>query len=133
MIKVQSRIKIYEGEDIEQKVPLKTPTMANLKTGGDRYQVITRKQNYLDKNGKWTEATQFQDKPSVKKISSINNQQLQLHNNQHHLQHQKGSITANQNEVIGLQHFMGNAIRFADAVPTDQRAITIFCRYRSIW
>ena len=52
MIKVQSRIKIYEGEDIEQKVPLKTPTMANLKTGGDRYQVITRKQNYLDKNGK---------------------------------------------------------------------------------
>lgn len=133
MIKVQSRIKIYEGEDIEQKVPLKTPTMANLKTGGDRCQVITRKQNYLDKNGKWSEGTQFQDKPSVKKFSSINNQQLQLHNNQYHLQYQKGSIAANQNEVIGLQHFMGNAISLADAVPTDQRAITIFCRYRSIW
>ena len=30
MTKAQARVKIYEGENIDQKVPLKRPTMANI-------------------------------------------------------------------------------------------------------
>ena len=30
MAKAQARVKIYEGENIDQKVPLKRPTMANI-------------------------------------------------------------------------------------------------------
>ena len=42
MAKAQARVKIYEGENIDQKVPLKTLTMADIKADDSRYPVITR-------------------------------------------------------------------------------------------
>ena len=44
MAKAQARVKIYEEENIEQKVPLKTLTVADIKGGDSRYPVITKKQ-----------------------------------------------------------------------------------------
>ena len=58
--KAQARVKIYEGEDIDQKVSLKTLTMVDIKAYDSRYPVITKKQKYLDKNQKLSAATQFQ-------------------------------------------------------------------------
>ena len=48
MAKAQARVKIYEAENISQKVPLKIPTMADIKAGDSRYVLITKKQKYLD-------------------------------------------------------------------------------------
>ena len=42
MVKAQARVKIYEGENRDQKVPLKTLTMADIKADDSRYPVITR-------------------------------------------------------------------------------------------
>ena len=44
MAKAQARVKIYEEENIDQKVPLKTLTVADIKAGDSRYPVITKKQ-----------------------------------------------------------------------------------------
>ena len=52
MAKAQARVKIYEEENIDQKVPLKTLAMTDIKTGDSRYPVITKKQNHLDQNEK---------------------------------------------------------------------------------
>ena len=49
MAKAQARVKIYEGENIDQTVPLKTLTMVDIKADESRYPVITKKQEYLDK------------------------------------------------------------------------------------
>ena len=43
MAKAQARVKIYEEENIDQKVPLKTLTVADIKAGDSRYPVITKK------------------------------------------------------------------------------------------
>ena len=48
MEKAQVKVSIYEGENIDQKVPLKTPAMADIKTADSRYPVMTKKQNYVD-------------------------------------------------------------------------------------
>ena len=45
MAKVQARVKIYEGENIDQKVPLKTLTMGDIKPSDSRYPVTTKKQS----------------------------------------------------------------------------------------
>ena len=42
MAKAQARVKIYEGENTDHKVPLKTLTMADIKADDSRYPVITR-------------------------------------------------------------------------------------------
>ena len=47
MAKAQARIKIYEGENIDQKVTLKTLTMADIKADDSRCPVITKKHKYL--------------------------------------------------------------------------------------
>ena len=73
MVEVQARVKIYEGENIDQKVPLKTLTMADIKVGDSRYPVITKKQKYLDQNEKSSAATQFQARPKVNTFSTTNN------------------------------------------------------------
>ena len=98
MAKAQARVKIYE-ENIDQKVPLKTLTMADIKTGDSRYPVITKKQRYLDQNEKSSAATQFQARPRINRFSTTNNQQGELQNMQYHQQDQQSSITENQNEV----------------------------------
>ena len=100
MAKAQARVKIYEEENIDQKVPLKTLTMADIKAGASRYPVITEKQNYLEQNEKLTAATQFQARPGFNRFSTTNNQQGELQNKQHHQQDQQSRITENQNEVI---------------------------------
>ena len=74
MAKAQARGKIYEGEKIEQKVPLKTLTMTDIKAGDSRYPVITKKQKYLDQSEKSSAATQFQARPRVNRFSTTNNQ-----------------------------------------------------------
>ena len=51
MAKAQARFKIYEGENINQKVPLKTLTMADIKAGDSRYPV---KKRIKDLQGKLT-------------------------------------------------------------------------------
>ena len=99
MAKTQARVKIYEEENIDQKVTLKTLTMADIKAGDSRYPVITKKQKYLDENEKSSAATQSQDSPRFKRFSTTNNQQGELQNKQHHQQDQQSSITENQNEV----------------------------------
>ena len=99
MAKAQARVKIYEGENIDQKVPLKTLTMADIKADDSRYPVITKKQKYLDQNEKSSAATQSQTRPRVIRFSTTNNQQGELQDKQHHLQDQQSSITVNQNEV----------------------------------
>ena len=48
MAKAQARVKINERENIDQKVPLKTLTMTDIKAGNSRYPVITKKQKYMD-------------------------------------------------------------------------------------
>ena len=53
MARAQARVKIYEEENIDQKIPLKTLTMAD----DSRYPVITKKQKYLDQNEKSSTAT----------------------------------------------------------------------------
>ena len=63
MAKAQSRVKIYEEENIDQKVPLKTLTMADIKAGDSKYPVIAKKQKYLGQNEKSSAATQFQARP----------------------------------------------------------------------
>ena len=73
--KAQARVKIYEEENIDQKVPLKTLTMADIKAGDSRYPVITKKQKYLDQNEKSSAATQFQARPRFNRFSKTNNQQ----------------------------------------------------------
>ena len=45
MVKGQARVKIYEGENIDQKAPLKTPITAGMKVGNTRYTIMTKKQN----------------------------------------------------------------------------------------
>ena len=50
MAKAQARVKIYEGESIDQKVLLKTLTMTDIKAGYSRYPVIRKKQKYLDQD-----------------------------------------------------------------------------------
>ena len=97
--KAQARLKIYEGENTDQKVPLKILIMAAIKAGDSRYQVITKKQKYLDQNEKSSAATQFQARPRVNRFSATNNQQGELQDKQHHLQDHQSSITANQKEV----------------------------------
>ena len=97
--KAQARVKIYEEENIDQKVPLKALTVADIKSGDSRYPVITKKQKYLDENEKSSAATQFQARPRFNRFSTTNNQQGELQNNQHHRQDQQSSITENQNEV----------------------------------
>ena len=52
MEKTQAKVSIYEGENIDQKVPLKTPAMADIKAADSRYPVMTKKQNYMDQNWK---------------------------------------------------------------------------------
>ena len=99
MAKAQARVKIYEGENIDQKVPLETLTMADIKADDSRYPVITKKQKYLDQNEKSSAATQSQTRPRVIRFSTTNNQQGELQDKQHHLQDQQSSITVNQNEV----------------------------------
>ena len=74
LAKAQARGKIYEGEKIEQKVPLKTLTMTDIKAGDSRYPVITKKQKYLDQSEKSSAATQFQARPRVNRFSTTNNQ-----------------------------------------------------------
>ena len=44
----QGRVKIYEEESVDQKKPLETPAMADIKEGDRRYSVMTKKQKYLD-------------------------------------------------------------------------------------
>ena len=46
MAKPQARVKIFEEENIDQKVPLKTLTVADVKAGDSRYPVITKKQKF---------------------------------------------------------------------------------------
>ena len=99
MAKAKARVKIYEGENIDQKVPLKTLTMADIKADDSRYPVITKKQKYLDQNEKSSAATQSQTRPRVIRFSTTNNQQGELQDKQHHLQDQQSSITVNPNEV----------------------------------
>ena len=99
MAKAQATVKIYEEENINQKVPLKALTVADIKAGDGRYPVITKKQKYLDQNEKSGAATQFQARPRFNRFSTTNNQQGELQNNQHHQQDQQSSITENQNEV----------------------------------
>ena len=48
IVKAQVRVKIYEGENIDQTVPLKTLTMTGIKAGDSRYPTITKNQRYLD-------------------------------------------------------------------------------------
>ena len=50
MAKAQARVKINEGENIDQKVLLKTLTMTDIKAGYSRYPVIRKKQKYLDQD-----------------------------------------------------------------------------------
>ena len=99
MAKAQARVKIYEGENIDQKVSLKTLTMTDIKADESRYPVITKKQKHLDQNEKSSAATQSQTRPRVITFSNTNNQQGELQDTQHHLQDQQSSITVNQNEV----------------------------------
>ena len=107
MAEVQARVKIYEGENINQKVPLKTLTMADIKAGDNRYPVITKQQKYLDQNKKSSAATQFQARPKVNTFATTNIQQGELQGKHHHLtmmkmvmmEDQQSSNAANQNEV----------------------------------
>ena len=71
----KARVKIYEGEKIDQKVSLKTLTVADMKAGDSKYPVITKKQKYLDQDEKSSAATQFQATPRVNSFSTTNNQQ----------------------------------------------------------
>ena len=73
MAKAKARVKIYEGENIDQKVPLKTLTMADIKADDSRYPVITKKQKYLDQNEKSSAATQFQARSRVNRFSTTSN------------------------------------------------------------
>ena len=50
MAKAQVRVKIYEGENIDQMVPLKALTMPDVKADHSICPVITKKQKYLDQN-----------------------------------------------------------------------------------
>ena len=70
MAKAQARVKIYEGENIDQKVPLETLTMADIKADDRRYPVITKKQKYLDQNEKSSAATQSHTRPRVIRFSA---------------------------------------------------------------
>ena len=45
MAKVQARVKTYEGENIDQKVPLKTLTTGDIKASDGRYPVTAKKQS----------------------------------------------------------------------------------------
>ena len=72
--KARARVKIYEGENINQEVPYNIPTTADIKTGDSRYPVITKKQKYLDQNEKSSAATQFPVRSRVNKFSTTNNQ-----------------------------------------------------------
>ena len=45
--KAQAGSKIYEGENIDQKVPLKTSTMPDVKAGNNTYRVMA----YLEVSG----------------------------------------------------------------------------------
>ena len=92
MAKAQARVKIYEEENIDQKVPLKTLTVADIKAGDSRYPVITKKQKYLDQDEKSSAATQFLARPRYNRFSTTNNEQGELQNNQHHQQYQQSSI-----------------------------------------
>ena len=69
MAKAQGRVKTYEGENIDQMVPLKTLTMAD----DNRYPVIAKKQKYLDQNEKSSAATQSQVRSRVIRFSTTNN------------------------------------------------------------
>ena len=69
MAKAQGRVKTYEGENIDQKVPLKTLTMAD----DSRYPVIAEMQKYLDQNEKSSAATQSQVRSRVIRFSTTNN------------------------------------------------------------
>ena len=73
MVKAQARVKIYEGENRDRKVPLKTLTMADIKADDSRYPVITKKQKYLDQNEKSSAATQFQARSRVNRFSTTSN------------------------------------------------------------
>ena len=73
MAKAQARVKVYEEENTDHKVPLKTLTMADIKADDSRYPVITKKQKYLDQNEKSSAATQFQARPRVNRISTTSN------------------------------------------------------------
>ena len=78
MTKVQATVTIYEGENIDQKLLLKTLTLADIKAGDSRYPVITKKQKNLDQNEKSSASTQFQAKPNVNRFLTTNNQQAEL-------------------------------------------------------
>ena len=69
MAKAQGRVKTYEGENIDQMVPLKTLTMAD----DNRYPVIAKKQKNLDQNEKSSAATQSQVRSRVIRFSTTNN------------------------------------------------------------
>ena len=85
MAKAQARVKINENENIDQKVPLKTLTMTDIKAGDSRYPVITKKQKYIDQNEKSSAATLFHARPWINRFSTTNNQQRELQDQQHHL------------------------------------------------
>ena len=78
LTKVQATVTIYEGENIDQKLLLKTLTLADIKAGDSRYPVITKKQKNLDQNEKSSASTQFQAKPRVNRFLTTNNQQAEL-------------------------------------------------------
>ena len=73
MTKVQATVTIYEGKNIDQKLLLKTLTLADIKAGDSRYPVITKKQKYLDQNEKSSAATQFQARSRVNRFSTTSN------------------------------------------------------------
>ena len=97
MAKAQARVKIYEGKNTDQKVPLKTLTMADIEGDDTRYPVITKKQKYLDQNEKSSTATQFQARPRVIRFSTTNNQQRELQEKNHQIKMK--SQTGSQNLV----------------------------------
>ena len=72
--------------------------MADVKAGNSRYPLMTKKQKYLDQNGKSSAATQFQDRPSVNKFSTISKWSYRISNT---LCKTNRSITVNQNEITG--------------------------------
>ena len=79
--KQEAKVKIYEGENIDQKTLSKTSTMADIKIQDRRYSVMTKKQNYSkqNQNRRLSAATQFEDRTSINKFSTTNNQQVELH------------------------------------------------------
>ena len=73
MAKALARVKIYEEENIDQKVPLKTLTMGDIKAGDSRYTIITKKQKYLDQvrlqNSRLGQGSTESQQPTISKGS----------------------------------------------------------------